>query len=154
MSQPRIYTASFSAVALTAATDLFEITCAADRPIEVMGWTIFQTTDLGDAAEEVLDLTWQRGVTAGSGGTSVTPVDYGGRGESTSDSTVNRTVTTAHTGGTVQIRKGWNIRIPEEFWLPPELYAYIDAATDPGTLTMTAPADSITVSGSIVWREF
>src|SRR5580765_5231997 len=99
MAQPRLYSASFSAVALTTATDLFEITWAADRPGEIVGWTIFQTTDLGDAAEEVLDLSVQRGVTAGTGGTSVTPVDYGGRGESTSDATVNRTVTTAHTGG-------------------------------------------------------
>lgn len=154
MAQPRIYTASFSAVAVTTATDLFEITCAADRPIEIMGWTIFQTTDLGDAAEEVVDLSVQRAVTAGSGGSSATIVDYGGRGESTSDATVNRTVSTAHTGGTVQFRKGWNIRIPEEFWLPPELYCYVDAATDPVTLTITAPADSITVSGSIFWREY
>ena len=154
MSQPRIYSASFSAIALTAAADLFEITAATDRPVEIMGWTIFQTTDLGDAAEEVLDLSIQRGVTAGSGGSSVTPVDYGGRGESTSDATVNRTVTTAHTSGTVMFRKGWNIRMPEEFWLPPELYAYVDAGTDPVTLTMTAPADSITVSGTIFWREF
>ena len=154
MSAPRIYTASFSAVATTTATDIFEITCAADRPIDIMGWTVFQTTDLGDAQEEVIDLTIQRSVTAGSGGSSVTPADYGGRGESSSDATVNRMVTTAHTSGTVLLRKGWNIRIPEEFWLPPELYIYIDAGTDPVTLTMTAPADSITVSGSIIWREY
>ena len=154
MSQPRIYSASFSAIAVTTATDLFELTCAADRPHEIMGWTIYQTTDLGDAQEEVLTLTVERGVTAGSGGASATIVDYGGRGESTSDATVNRTVSTAHTGGTVILRKGWNIRIPEEFWLPPELYIYYDAATDPTTLTTTAPADSITVSGSIIWREF
>ena len=118
MSAPRIYTASFSAVATTTATDIFEITCAADRPIDIMGWTVFQTTDLGDAQEEVIDLTIQWSVTAGSGGSSVTPADYGGRGESSSDATVNRMVTTAHTSGTVLLRKGWNIRIPEEFWLP------------------------------------
>lgn len=154
MSRPRAYSASFSAVGLTTATDLFEITCAADRPIDIVGWTIFQTTDLGDAAEEVLDLTIQRGVTAGSGGTSVTPVDVGSRGEAASDATVNRTVTTAHTGGTVSFRKGWNIRMPEEFWLPEILWVYVDAGTDPATLTMTAPTDSITVSGSIFWLEY
>lgn len=154
MAAGRIYSASFSAVALTAAADLFEITAAADRPIEILGWTIFQTTDLGDAAEEVLDLSVQRGVTAGSGGTSVTPVDVGSRGEVTSDATVNRTVTTAHTSGTVAFRKGWNIRVPEEFFLPPELAVYVDAGTDPVTLTMSAPADSITVSGTIFWREY
>jgi hypothetical protein len=154
MSAPRIYTASFSAVATTTATDLFELTCAADRPIDIIGWTIFQTTDLGDAAEEVLSLTVERGVTAGTGGTASTEVDYGGRGESTADTTVNHMVTTAHTGGTVMFRKGWNIRIPEEFWLPERLYGYADAGTDPVTLTMTAPADSITMSGTIFWMEY
>lgn len=154
MSAPRVYSASFSAVATTTATDLFELTCAADRPIDIMGWTIFQTTDLGDAQEEVISLTVERGVTAGTGGTASTEVDVGGRGESTADTASNHMVTTAHTGGTVVLRKGWNIRIPEEFWLPPELYIYVDAGTDPVTLTMTAPADSITLSGSIFWREY
>jgi hypothetical protein len=153
MSSPRVYSASFSAVGTTTATDIFELTAATDRPLEIMGWTFFQTTDLGDANEEVLSITVERGVTAGSGGTASTEVDYGSRGEVTADTAVNHMVTTAHTGGTVIMRKGWNIRIPEEFWLPPELYIYIDAGTDPVTVTMTAPADSITMSGSIIWRE-
>jgi hypothetical protein len=154
MAQPRIYTAQYAPAATTTATDLFEITCATDRPIAIIGWTIYQTTDLGDAAEEVLTLTVERGVTAGSGGSSATPADVGGRGESSSDATVNRSVTTAHTGGTVVLRKGWNIRIPEEFWLPEILWPYFDAGTDPATLTMSAPTDSITVGGAIYWAEF
>lgn len=154
MAAPRICVARFAPTATTTKTDLWEITWAADRPGEIMGWTIFQTTDLGDANEEVLELTIERGVTAGSGGTASTEIDYGGRGESTPDSTINHMVTTAHTGGTIIFSKGWNIRIPEEFWLPPELYAYSDAGTDPITVTMSAPADSITVGGSLFWREF
>ena len=154
MAGARTYGASYAAAATTTATDLFEITCAADRPIAIIGWSIYQTTDLGDSAEEVLDLTVQTGVTAGSGGTSITPFDVSSRGEVASDSTCNRSVTTAHTGGTVRFRKGWNIRPPDDFWLPPELYIYCDAGTDPVTLTMTAPADSITVGGAIYWLEF
>lgn len=155
MAQPRIIVARFAPTATTTKTDLWEITCAADRPVEIMGWTLFQTTDLGDANEEVLELTIERGVTAGSGGTASTEIDYGARGETaTPDTTMNHMVTTAHTGGTIIFSKGWNIRIPEEFWLPPELYTYFDAGTDPTTVTMSAPADSITVGGAIFLREF
>ena len=154
MSAPRIYTASFTAIATTTITDIFELTAATDRPFDIMAWTFFQMTDLGHAQEEVLDISVQRGVTAGSGGTASTEVDYGARGEVTADTACVHMVTTAHTGGTVMFRKGWNIRIPEEFWLPPELYAYADAGTDPVTVTMTAPADSITMSGSIFWKEY
>lgn len=154
MAQPRIYTVRFAATSVSAACDLWELTAAADRPFEIMGWTLFQTTDLGDANEEVLEISVQRGVTAGSGGTASTEVDYGGRGESVADTTVNHLVTTAHTGGTFMFAKGWNIRVPEEFWLPPEVYAYADAGTDPVTVTMAAPADAITVGGTLWWREF
>lgn len=147
----RFYTVQFSAVALTAAADLFEITCAAERPVRIWHWNIFQTTDVGDAAEEVLSLTIERGVTAGTGGSSVTPVAVDR--ETSADSTANRTVTTAHTGGTVLYRRGWNIRIPDDHWFTPETAPTIDSATDPVTLTMSAPADSITVSGSLLFEE-
>jgi hypothetical protein len=147
----RYFTVQFTAVGLTAAADLFEITCASERPIRVWGWSLFQTTDLGDANEEVLALTLERGVTAGSGGTSVTPVSMDR--ESSADSTANRTVTTAHTNGTVVWRRGWNIRIPDEFWFTPETAPTMDSATDPVTLTMSAPADSITVSGLMLFEE-
>ena len=154
MAQPRIIVVRFAPTSVSAKTDLWEITAAADRPVEIVGWTLFQTTDLGDANEEVLELTIERGVTAGSGGTASTEIDYGARGESTPDTAINHLVTTAHTGGTIIFSKGWNIRIPEEFWLPPELYAYFDAATDPTTVTMSAPADAITVGGTIFLREY
>lgn len=154
MASPRIYVAEVAPASISAACDLFEITCATDRPIAIIGWTIYQTTDLGDSQEEVLSLTLERGVTAGSGGGAANKNDVGARGEVATDATVNKHVTTAHTGGTVVIRKGWNIRIPEEFWLPEVLWAYVDAGTDPVTLTMSAPADAITVGGAIYWAEF
>ena len=46
MAQPRIYIAEVAPAATTTATDIFEITCAADRPIAIIGWTIYQTTDM------------------------------------------------------------------------------------------------------------
>lgn len=154
MAQPRIYIAEVAPAATTTATDIFEITAATDRPVAIIGYTLYQTTDLGDAQEEVLSITIERGVTAGSGGASANKNDVGSRGEVSTDATVNKMVTTAHTGGTVVFRKGWNIRIPEELWIPEILWPYVDAGTDPVTLTMSAPADSITVGGSIYWAEF
>lgn len=148
----RYYSVQFTAVALTAAADLFELTIATDRPIRIWGWNIFQTTDLGDTSEEVLDLTLQRAVTAGSGGSSVTPVALNDR-DASAGTTCNRTVTTAHTSGTVLLRRGWNVRIPEEYWFTPETAPKIDTAADPVTLTLTAPADPITVSGSLIFEE-
>ena len=94
MAQPRIYVAEVAPAATTTATDIFEITCAADRPIAIIGWSIYQTTDLGDAAEEVLSLTLERGVTAGSGGGAANKNDVGSRGEvSTDDGATWRIVT-------------------------------------------------------------
>lgn len=148
----RFYNISYAAAATTTETDLFEITCATDKPIKVWGWFIYQTTDLGDSAEEVVSLTLQRGVTAGSGGSSVTPAALV-ENDTAAGATCNRSVTTAHTGGTVIWRGGWNIRIPAEFWFTPETAPVIGADADPVTLTMTVPADSITVGGSLIFEE-
>ena len=47
---PVLYAANFSAQAVTTATDIFEFTPAADRPVVIYGLSLGQTTDLSDAA--------------------------------------------------------------------------------------------------------
>src|SRR6185503_14449229 len=72
----RLYTAQFSAVAVTAGQDFFEITGPSDSVVVVHSWNVFQTSDVGDAAEEILRLDMVRGVgsvTVGSGGSTPTP---------------------------------------------------------------------------------
>ena len=79
----RIYVGHFEDVAVTAAQDLFELLAPSTAALAIHKWTLFQTTDVGDAAEEILELETVRGdgsVTSGSGGSTVTPqpIDNGG----------------------------------------------------------------------------
>jgi len=58
----RLYSATWDAKAITAAVDLYEITVAANNPILIHQLDLFQTTDLGDAQEEVIRIGLYRGV--------------------------------------------------------------------------------------------
>jgi hypothetical protein len=150
------HTAGFKAVAITVAQDLFEVRASSSSIIVVHGFSLFQTTDLGDAAEEVLRLTTNRGsgsVTSGSGGTTATAAlvtrantAFGGTVE------VNNTTVLAVGSGTLtndMEHIGWNIRIPQNFWWTPEARPII-LPSDYWTLELeAAPADSVTVSGTI-----
>src|SRR5215218_4366780 len=70
----RQYTVEFEGTAVTTAVDLWELDAAAEKPIEVIGWFISQSTELGDAQEEQIRYRWVRGnTTSGSGGTATTP---------------------------------------------------------------------------------
>jgi len=147
----RFYSINLPATAITEAADLFEVTVATDKPIRVWGWNVSQTTDVGDAAEEVLTLTLKRGVTAGTGGSAQTLVAMIENDTAAGASSTNRT--TAHTGGTIVWQRGWNIRMDSEHWFTPESAPVVGADADPVVLHMTAPADSITVSASLLIEE-
>lgn len=147
----RFYSIPLPETAISAAADLFEITAATDKPIKVWGWNISQDTDVGDAAEEVLQLQLKRGVTAGSGGSAQTPVAIVANDASAGATSTNRT--TAHTNGSILWQQGWNIRTVAEHWFAPEFAPVIGADDDPVVLNMSAPADSITVSGTIMIEE-
>lgn len=153
-----VYSAPMNAEAVTAATDLFEITPVADRPIIIYGMTLCQTTDLGDAAEEVLRIGLYRDATAGSTGTALTEVKYSNdAGMGTVQTAVVANRGTPSTGGTLIDIIGWNIRIPL-YWFPiPELRPkFSNLAAEGPTSTfrlLTAPTDSVTVSGCLYWTE-
>lgn len=155
MPAPVVYGAEISAVAVTTTVDLFSVTVAADRPVVVMGLHLLQTTDLGDAAEEVLNIELVRAVTGGSGGTAETEYVYSNPAVgATATAAVTSMNTTVSTGGTVIDRIGWNVRIPL-IWEPvPELRPKFSAAEDPFVFRLVAaPADSITISGVLLWTE-
>lgn len=158
MSQiaPSLFAGNFSAQAVTTATDLFEITPAADRPVVIYGMTLGQTTDLGDAAEETLMIGVYRDATAGSGGTALTEYNYNQAAVGAPTAAV-RVLGTASTGGTLIDIIPWNIRIPLQ-WVPiPEMrFKFSNIAAEGPTSTfrlIAAPADSITVSGALYWAE-
>lgn len=150
---PAVHVSTFDAIAVTAATDILHGTVTADKAVELMEVKLFQHTDLKEAEEEILRIGLFRGVTGGSGGTAMTEVPLNG-GDSSSSLVLLALNSSASTSGTQIDEDGWNVRIPF-LWCPiPELRPVISAALDPFAFRlMAAPADSITMSGSIKWRE-
>jgi hypothetical protein len=99
-----------------------------------------------------------RDVTAGATGTAITETIYGN--ESASGARTMEVVTnrgTASTGGELIDIIPWNIRIPL-MWFPiPELRIKFSNIAAEGPVSsfrlLTAPTDSITVSGALYWTE-
>ena len=155
----RTFTANFEDVAVTAAQDLFEIAAPSTGIVMILEWQIFQSTDVGDTAEEILEIETVRGdgsVTSGSGGSTVTPQPID-NGDGASGSTVeaNNTTRMAAGAGTLDVLRkyGWNVRIPMECIYIPETRPIITPG-DRWTLSLNdAPADSLTMSGSITFVE-
>lgn len=149
-----IYSAPIDALAFTTATDVFEVTVAADKGCTIHMMELCQTTDLGDASEEVLRIGLYRGVTAGATGTALTEVAYTNAGSPAVGAAVVANRGTASTGGTLIDMLGWNVRIPTRWIWTPETRPYIGPDDDPFSFRLlAAPADSITVSGVLVWEE-
>lgn len=148
-----MYSASQDAQAITTAVDLFHVTVAAEKPVKFHWLELMQTTDLGDAAEEVLRIGIYRGVTGGGGGTALTEVGLDDGNPTAGAAVVGQG--TASTGGTLVWIIGWNIRQAGPIWVPtPELRPHVDAANDPVAFRLlAAPADSVTVSATLVWEE-
>ncbi len=148
----RIYTQSVAATAISAAIDLFEVLAGA-RPVEVHGWHLFQTSDLGDAEEEVIGMEMVRGIgaTSGSGGNGAVefPRDVDDSAALCAIETMNTTRLTAGGGSLETIgRLGWNLRGQWDFFFPPELRPLVDAGAH-WALGMLAPNDSVSVGGMI-----
>lgn len=154
----RLYSAQVSGVSVTAAQDIFEILAATARPILIHGWSLFQTSDVGDAAEEILRIETVRGVgtvTSGSGGTTPTaqPLNDGDAAVSATVEANNTTRMVVGTGALDTLEEhGWNVRVPWVHFYTPELRSRI-APADRWTLSLpVAPADALTV-GASVWFE-
>lgn len=154
----KFYTASFKDIAVTAAQDLFEITAPSGAAVVIHGWSVSQKSEVADAAEEGLTLVTNRGVgsTTSGNGTSVTP-------QPTDDdtaaaaATVERNATTIMAAGSGSIEQlevhAWNIRAPFIMFYPPELRPKIKASARWTLELETAPADSITMSGTLYFEE-
>lgn len=165
-----IFTAVFNAVAVTAAQDVFEITAPATSNVLIHDIKVGQYTDFGDAAAEILSILVIRGYTvSGSGGTLPTPSNLktayqaGVLISRSADSVVEANNTTvANTGSTMtliadtfNIQAGWSLRdvlsLPDRnrdpksgIWLAP---------SERLVVRITAPADSITMNGTLVFEE-
>lgn len=156
MAHENIYTVSFNAVAVTAAQDIFELTPADDRPIEIVGLFIGQTSDAADAQDEMLGYRVIRGFTSsGSGGSTATPRPLGSTNAAAAGFTceINNT-TVATTGTTHDLHSdAFNVRAGEKLWLPEGCEWSAHQGNTTIVVRITAPADSLTMNGTLYVRE-
>jgi hypothetical protein len=142
-----------TAASPTAAFDALEVTLATGvgRLLRFMMW---QTTDLGDAAEEVLRVEIIRGhATSGSGGQTVviTQLDSYDANATFAAELLNTTI--ASTGTPVGLGvKGWNIRTDFDWLFPPGQEPLI-RTTERLVVRVSAPADAITVNCSAIFEQ-
>jgi hypothetical protein len=150
----RIYTVEFSEVAVSAAQDLFELTAAADKPLRIHAILLGQSSDAGDAEAELLNYKLIRGhTTSGSGGTSATPrpMDENDAAAGATCEVNNTTVASAGTAVDL-ISDTFNVQVGLQLWFTPETRPRIENGAL-GCLRITAPADAITLSGTMIVEE-
>jgi hypothetical protein len=151
----RIYSVTFSAVAVTAAQDLFEITPADDKPVEIVGIELGQSSDAGDAMDELLQISIIRGhATSGSGGSAPTPAPLNPNDTASGFTSEVNNTTIASTGTAVTLQTGcWNVRAGYINWFPEGMRPTAGQGNTTIVVRQTAPADSITMSGTLYVRE-
>lgn len=151
----RIYTATFGATAVAAVQDLFELVAPADAIVKIHRLHLSQTTDVGDAAEEILQVQLTSGHTSsGSGGGAVTPVPKE-LGDAAFGGTCEANNTTQASAGTIvtHYNWSWNIRGPLEIVFTPEEAPILSPSRRACIELPAAPADSITCNGTLVFEE-
>ena len=147
----RMYTITFSAVAITAAQDLFEISPADDKPILIHGVCVGQSTEEGDAASEMLAWSIVRGHTSsGSGGSAQTgrpALSVNGAAAGFACETNNTTIASGGTPITLHADT-FNV-MTGLVWVPtPEMRVGASQAdTTIAVRLLDAPADSFTAYG-------
>lgn len=151
----RMYTATFTGVAVTAQQDLFEVVAPSDAAVIIHRYGVSQSTEVGDAAEEGLSVIEKSGATtSGSGGSSVTPAPLA-LGDAAFGGTCEANNTTKATTGTIVTHRAhnWNVRVPFDHVNTPEERKVLSPSARWTLELGTTPADSITMSGFVVFEE-
>ena len=153
-----IYSCGFGPTAETVAVDFVELTPATNRTCAVLRATIGQTTEVGDAQEEFIGITWIRGnTTSGSGGVAAAAGRAQNPNYAASGFTYEALNTTQASSGTaVTVRQDvWSIRGGYDKVYLPEERPEVSAANTLMCLRLgAAPADSITMAGEVIVAEF
>lgn len=152
----RLYTSVFQAVAVTAAQDLLSLLAPAATIIKLHYFSCGQSSDFGDAQDELLRIRIQRGMTTvGSGGSApaMNPVDA--QNTMAALATARANDTTAASAGTITqiIEECFNVRSGYIFMPLPDYRPTIAVGTRLAFNLVGAPADSLTMSGTIIWEE-
>lgn len=159
----RIYTVPFASGTVTNAggnADLWELTPADDKPIKLRGFILGQTSEVGDAAEEGVNISvihLAATVTSGNG-SSVTPVpvDVGVNAAAGFTAEINgSTVATTSTTATTVYEFCWNQRSsPYEVWFPDDRFCPVARQGSALVIRMnTTVADDITFAGTAIVEE-
>lgn len=156
----RYYTVVFSAVAVSAVQDLFELVAPANAAarIRLHQVNLFQTSDAATGDSENLRVTIKRSTsasTSGSGGSTPTPQPLES-GDPAATFTAEANNTTQVTGGTtvVLFEDGFNV-LGAFVWSPAIPPDRKPSAVNGERLviSLTAPADALTMSGTVVVEE-
>jgi hypothetical protein len=154
----RFYTASFSAVSVSAAVDVFEVLAASGKPFVLHEVVIAQSSDYGDAAAEGLSVLIKRATgsyTSGSGGSTATPAKHATNDAAAGPTaeTNNTTQASAGSGTLTTLRaEAFNAQAGYQYLPPPE-QRYVFLPAEACVVSITAPADALTLSGSLVFEE-
>lgn len=164
-AQRGIYTVSFQAITANNADgnhDWFEIDPAADKPIEVCGLFLGNSSDFGDAQDENLrySIVYMSGGTFTSGGelsTTPRPLDPSDGAASGAYEAFNSNGTIATSTGTTVIRHAdaFNVRGGLQVMFPPELRQKCDGAAQSAMLIRNDSTvnDDIVFDGVMYVRE-
>lgn len=152
----RVYSVQFENVAVSAAQDFFEVSPADDKPVKLLGLFLSQSTEVGDAAEEMLRVQVIRGhSTSGSGGSAGTAVaiDPNSAAAGFASEVNNTTIASAGTG-VVLHSEAFNIRSGLAMWWTPETCPIANQANTTIVVRLMAnPADSVTMGGTLYVEE-
>ena len=157
----RIYSIPFQGTVTNAGgdSDLFEVSPASNKPCKLRGFTLGQTSEVGDAAEEGLRISVIRlpaTFTSGSGGSAVTPVPMDSADPASGATCEAGNTTVATTSGTAAIIEelAWNERMsPFEHWYPDAQFCPKVKNGEGLVVRMqTTPADDFSFAGT-AWIE-
>jgi hypothetical protein len=154
----RFYSVPFSAVAVSAAQDLFEVQAATGKPFVLHEVIVAQASDYGDSQAEGLSVLIKRATgsyTSGSGGSTVTPAKH-----LTNDAAAgptaelnNTSQASAGSGALTTIRtEAFNVQAGWQYLPTPE-ERLLFLASEAVIVSITAPADAVTMSGTLVFEE-
>jgi hypothetical protein len=153
----RFYSVPFSAVNVTAAQDLFEVLAAAGKPFVLHEVVVAQSSDYGDAQAEGLSILIKRGIsnTSGSGGTTVTPAKHATNDTAAGPTAeVNNTTQAVAGGGSLTTLRADVFNVQGGYqYLPTPESRILFLAGEMCVVSIPAPADSLTMNGTLVFEE-
>lgn len=153
--QGRVYSVVIDNVAASVAQDLAEFLVGDDRPFEMVGYCLGQTSDVGDAQDENRLLKIVRGsTTSGSGGTAPTPQPLLPLSAAAGFTAEINNTTQGSSGTPVTLHaEVFNVRAGCVQWFPEGCRPSATQANTSLRVLIDAPADSLSISGTFYLRE-